>query len=170
VFDKFHTGLARAAFEASVYPQAGAVMGMLVGGAVADWYAKRWPAARLWAVLTAFLCTAPCIFLLGTSETLGTARTAGLAFGFFAACTTVNQVPAAFDVVPASLRASTVGLLNLVSVIAAGFAPFLGGVAKSVVGVDRLMGFTGGLYVVIGIMLCGFLGYSKRDYARDERS
>jgi len=126
VFDKFHTGLARAAFEASVYPQIGAVLGMLVGGAVADRYAKRWPEARLWAVLTAFLCTAPCIFLLGTSETLGAARTAGLAFGFFAACTTVNQVPAAFDVVPASLRASTVGLLNLVSVIAAGFAPFLG--------------------------------------------
>jgi predicted MFS family arabinose efflux permease len=167
LFDKFHIGLARAGFEASVYPQMGAVLGMVTGGIVADRFAGSLQGARFWIVLAAFACTAPCLLMLGTSTTLGISRGAGLAFGFFAACATVNQVPAAFDVVPVSLRATTVGLLNLVGVTAAGFAPFLGGLARTFFGVDRLMTFTSGLYGAIGtLVLFGFLHYSKRDYAQ----
>src|ERR1019366_7002604 len=36
LYDKFHLSLARAGFEASVYPQIGSALGLLTGSAVAD--------------------------------------------------------------------------------------------------------------------------------------
>ena len=58
-------------------------------------------------------CAAPSMFLLGSSDTLLETRIAGIAFGLFAGFIVANQAPSAFDVVPASLRASTVGVLNM---------------------------------------------------------
>jgi len=167
LYDKFQIGLARAGFEASVYPQIGTAFGLLVGGWLADRFSVRVKAARLWVILAAFVCGAPCMFLLGAMSKLGETRIAAMAFGFFAGFVFANQVPAAFDVVPAKLRASTVGLLNLTGAIVAGFAPFLGGLARRTIGVDRLMTFTAMLYVVTGaVLLYGILKYFERDRSR----
>jgi predicted MFS family arabinose efflux permease len=45
IYDKFAVGLARAGFEASVYPQIGTLAGLLAGGAIADRFHKRITAA-----------------------------------------------------------------------------------------------------------------------------
>ena len=48
-----------------------------------------------------------------------------------------------------------------------GFGPFLGGLARRTIGVDRLMGFTSGVYVVTGfVVIWGTLRYFARDYER----
>ena len=164
LFDKFKIGLARAGFEASVYPQIGTAFGLLVGGWLADRYSVRVKAARLWVIVAAFLCGAPFMFLVGATSKLGEARIAAMAVGFFAGFVNANQVAAAFDVVPARLRSSTVGVLNLTGAIVAGFAPFLGGLARRTIGVDRLMAFTAAMYLATGaILLFGILKYFERD-------
>jgi predicted MFS family arabinose efflux permease len=166
LYDKFHLGLARAGFEASVYAPLGTALGLVAGGTLADRYYARTPASRFWIVAAAFFGAAPCIFLLGASPTLGTTRASAIAFGFFAGCISGNQA-AAFDVVPAKVRASTVGVLNLLGASVSGFAPFLGGVVRRNIGVGRLMGFTGGLYVLTGAaVLYGTLRHFRRDHAR----
>lgn len=172
LFDKFPIGLARAGFEASVYPQIGTAFGLLVGGWLADRYSVRVKAARLWVILIALLCGAPCMFLLGAVSKLSEVRIAAMAVGFFAGFVFANQVAAAFDVVPAKLRASTVGALNFVGAIVAGFAPFLGGLARRTIGVNRLMAFTAAMYIATGaILLYGILKYFERDrlMARESR-
>jgi predicted MFS family arabinose efflux permease len=164
LFDKFKIGLARAGFEASVYPQIGTAFGLLVGGWLADRYSLRIKAARLWVIVAALFCGAPFMFLLGAMSKLAEARLAAMAVGFFAGFVNANQVAAAFDVVPAKLRASTVGVLNLTGAIIAGFAPFLGGLARQTIGVDRLMAFTAATYLVAGaIVVFGILKYFERD-------
>jgi MFS-type transporter involved in bile tolerance (Atg22 family) len=75
-----------------------------------------------------------------------------------------NQVAATFDVVPARSRASAIGVLNLIGAAVSGFAPFLGGLARNTIGVDRLMFFTAALYVFTGlILLYGILRHFETD-------
>jgi predicted MFS family arabinose efflux permease len=167
LFDKFHLGLARAGFEASVYPQIGTLSGLFVGGWLADHYAVRVAAARFWILVIAAAGAAPCIYWLGAGETLGIARAAAMLFGFFAGFVAANQAAASFEIVPASLRASTIGVLNLVGSGVSGFGPFLGGIARRTIGVDRLMAFTAVLYAAAGVVvLFGMLRYFAKDRAK----
>jgi MFS transporter, Spinster family, sphingosine-1-phosphate transporter len=167
LYDKFSLGMARAGFEASIYPQIGTLGGLLTGGALADRYYRRIKAARFWIILIAFVTLAPAIYLVGSSDTLTSTRVAGIVFGFFAGFIAGNQAPAAFDVVPPSLRASTVGILNMLGSAVSGFAPFLGGLARRTVGVHQVMTFTSALYVVMAfLVLYGILRHFQRDHQR----
>ncbi|MCC6344881.1 MAG: MFS transporter [Bryobacterales bacterium] len=165
LYDKFSLDLAHAGFEASVYPQIGSALGLLVGGMAADAFYRRNHAARFWVILTACLGAAPCIFLIGHSPTLEATRFASLGFGFFSGFIVANQAAAAFDVVPPSLRASTVGVLNLLGATISGFAPFLGGLARQTVGVDSLMTLAAVLYALTAfVVLYGILVPFARDH------
>jgi predicted MFS family arabinose efflux permease len=166
LYDKFSLGMARAGFEASVYPQIGTAAGLLSGGTLADRYYSRVKASRFWVILIAFLCSAPAIALLGSSGSLGGVRAAAIAFGFFAGFVAANQAASAFDVVPASLRASTVGVLNLLGAGISGFAPFLGGLARRTVGVDSLMLATGAFYGFGALLIAYGI---RRHFYRDHR-
>jgi predicted MFS family arabinose efflux permease len=163
LFDKFHLGLGRAGFEASVYPQVGTALGLLVGGTLADRGYRRVRSARYWVVTAALFGGAPSIYLLSSNDTLAGTRLAAIAFGFFAGFIATNQAAAAFDVVPASLRSSTVGVLNLLGSTVSGFAPFLGGMARRTIGVDQLMVYTAAVYVATGfLVIYGTLRHVRR--------
>ena len=170
LYDKFQIGLARAGFEASIYPQLATGCGLLLGGWLADHYNSRFKASRFWVIITALLLAgAPLyMFLLGWTRTLGQARLAAMAFGFFAGFITGNQASATFDVVPVRLRASAIGVLNLVAALVSGFAPFLGGLARNTIGVNRLMSYTAATYTLTGlILLYGTLRHFERDKIND---
>jgi len=166
LYDKFSLGLAHAGFEASVYPQIGTAAGLLAGGSLADFGYSRTPAARFWVILAAFFTAGPAIYLLGHAASLESARLAASAFGFFSGFISGNQAAACFDVVPATQRASAIGVLNLVGAGVSGFAPFLGGLARSTIGVDRVMVFTGGLYAIAGLVV---LYGIRRHFHQDHR-
>jgi len=166
LYDKFSLVLAHAGFEASVYPQIGTAAGLLAGGSLADFGYSRTPAARFWVVLAAFFTAGPSIYLLGHASSLETARLAASAFGFFSGFISRNQAAACLDVVPATQRASAIGVLNLVGAGVSGFAPFLGGLARSTIGVDRVMVFTSGLYAIAGLVV---LYGIRRHFHRDHR-
>lgn len=165
--DKFSLGTARAGFEASIYPQIGTIFGLLVGGTLADKTYARTHAARYWIVVFAFFTAGPSVFLLGSAQALESMRIAAMSFGFFSGFISGNQAASAFDVVPASHRASAIGMLNLLGALVSGFAPFLGGLARRTVGVDQVMIVTGGIYLVAGVLVAlGTLRYFKADHAR----
>jgi predicted MFS family arabinose efflux permease len=164
LYDKFHLRMARAAFEASVYPQIGTALGLLTGTTLADRFLRLTQASRFWVIIVALLGAAPCLLLLGASPAIASTRFASMAFGFFSGSIYGNQVPAAFDVVPASLRASTVGVLNLLGAAVSGFAPFLGGLARRTIGVGRLMAFTSAVYAVTGLIV---VYATRRHFAGD---
>ena len=165
LFDKFSIGLARAGFESSVYPQIGTMAGLLLGGFGADRLYRYRRSARFWIVLVAFVGGGPCIFLVGSGITLDATRIAAMCFGCFAGFIVANQAPSAFDVVPASQRASAVGVLNLVGVSISGFAPFLGGMARRTIGIGQLMAYTSVVYMATGgLVLYAILRHFERDH------
>jgi predicted MFS family arabinose efflux permease len=153
LYDKFSLGLSSAGFEASVYPQIGTVIGLLAGGTLADRLYLRWRSVRFWIVVAAFVAAAPCMYLIGSSSTLAITRLAAVGFGLFAGFIIANQVPAAFEVVPASLRATTIGITNFVGAAASGFAPFLGGMARKTIGVDYVMTLTAVIFLCTAVVL-----------------
>ena len=166
LYDKFSLGLARAGFEASVYPQLGTALGLLTGGLIADRWYRRARAGRFWVVSLGFLLGGPCIFWLGAAPTLRLTRLAAIGFGFFVGFISGNQAACAFDVVPARLRASTTGVLNLVGAMVAGFAPFLGGLSRKTIGVNRLMSFTALLFLASGVLV---IYGTRRHFDTDHR-
>jgi MFS family permease len=92
---------------------------------------------------------------------------AAIGFGFFSGFISGNQAAAAFDVVPAHLRASAVGVLNLLGASVSGFGPFLGGLARKTVGVDSLLTVTALLYICTSLaVVLGILRYFAADHAR----
>jgi MFS transporter, Spinster family, sphingosine-1-phosphate transporter len=165
--DRFGLGLAQAGWEASVYPQIGTGLGLLCGGLLADRLFAWKRTARLWLVAIAFFTAGPAIYVLSEMTALAGVRLAAMAFGFFAGFISGNQVACAFDVAPVAQRASATGVLNLLGASVSGFAPFLGGLARRTVGVDRLMAFTGGLYCLTGVcVLYAIWRHFERDYRR----
>jgi predicted MFS family arabinose efflux permease len=167
LYDKFSIGMARAGVEASVYPQIGSLCGLLVGGALADRYFRIAHSARFWVIVAAFFAGAPCIFLIGKCPSVELTRIPVILFGFCSGMIFGNQAAAAFDVVPSSLRASAIGLLNLLGALVSGFAPFLGGLARRTIGVDQLMALTSTIYVFNTLLvLYAILRHFYRDHAR----
>lgn len=146
--DKFALKQSDAAFNATVFLQTATFMGILLGGMIADRLHKRGKAARFWIIAVGLVLSAPCIHLLGSSDTLFVTRIAATGFGLFSGLCIANIFPAAFDVVGTEARATAVGLLNFCGAIMSGFATLFGGLWKQSLGINRLLSFTALGYLV----------------------
>jgi len=105
------------------------------------------------------------MYLIGSSPTLEITRIAAMFFGLFSGLMIGNQAAASFEVVPPSLRATTVGILNFIGCAASGFAPFLGGAARRTIGVNQVMTYTAIAYAFVALILAlVVLRYFDRDH------
>ncbi len=151
--DKFALNQGDAAFNATVFLQSATFIGVISGGVLADIFYRRTKAARLWLMVASLVLCAPCLHLLGNSDTLLVTRIAAAAFGLFSGLFVGNIFPSAFDVVQAGARASAVGVLNFCGGMMSGFATLFGGMWKQSLGIDRLLSITGLAYAVAAIAL-----------------
>jgi MFS family permease len=165
--EKFSLNLSDAAFNATVFLQGATLVGLLVGGMLADWLYQRTRAARLWLLTASLLGCAPFLHLLGNSDSLTATRLAAVAFGLFAGFLQGNIFPAAFEIVPAHARASAVGVLNLFGALLSGFATLFGGLWKKTVGIENLLTYTALAYFISGLaLIAGIKFLFPRDYER----
>ncbi len=151
--DKFTLNQSDAAFNATLFLQGTAAIGLLGGGVLADVLYRRTKASRLWLMTASLIFCAPCLHALGSCDTLAATRIAAAGFGLFSGLLMGNIFPAAFEVVPADTRASAVGLLNFFGAIVSGFATLFGGMWKQSVGMERLLSLTALGYAVAGLAL-----------------
>jgi hypothetical protein len=164
---KFSGNLAEAAFNATSFLQGSTIVGLLLGGTLADWLYRRTKAARLWCLVASLLLCAPCLHAMGNSATLAETRVAAGAFGLFAGFLQGNIFPAAFEIVPKGVRASAVGMLNFFGSITSGFAALFGGMWRQTVGIERLMSYTAILYFLSGLaLIAGIKLLFKHDFER----
>src|SRR4030095_7957625 len=108
LYEKFSLSLAEAGFTATVYVQSSTLAGLLSGGVIADRLYGRTKAARFWLLSAGMLISAPCIHLLGNSDTLFFTKLAAVGFGFGSGLFIANLMVCSFDIVPADTRASSV--------------------------------------------------------------
>jgi MFS family permease len=119
---EFNIGQGQAGVSATLYWQSAAIVGALVGGALADRWMKRSERGRIFASAIGMSLIAPAMFGVGHAGTLAVAVAFlvlfGLGWGFF----DCNNMPILCQLVRPDLRATGYGLMNLVSISCGGVA------------------------------------------------
>ena len=167
LYEKFSLSLADAGYTATVYLQTASLVGTLAGGALADSLYRRNKSARFWLIAIGLLLTAPCIHVIGNSDTLLFTKLAAVAFGLVGGLALANLYISSFDIVPADTRASAVAFMNLAGYLTSGFAPLVTGVWKQELGIHRMMSYTSLLLIAAAILLFTAIRYLvPADYRR----
>ena len=117
---------ADAGFFATIYYRPAAFLGLLVGGFVADRWARRWVRGRMLVQILGITLWIPALGVLGIAESrfvlAPTMVVIGLGYGFYVA----NLWTTSFDVIDPAARSTAIGLFNVIAVPAAFTSPFIG--------------------------------------------
>lgn len=153
LYEKFSLSLAAAGYTATVYLQTASLVGTLASGALADSLYRRNKSARFLLIALGLLLAAPCVHLIGNSDSLLLTKIAAIAFGLTGGLALANLYISSFDIVPADTRASAVAFMNLAGYLTSGFAPLVTGMWKQTIGIHRIMSYTSLLMVVAALLL-----------------
>ena len=120
--EQFGLGQGQAGVSAVVYVQIASIVGVLVGGWLADKWMQRTSRGRIFTSALGMACFLPALFGVGNAPTLAVAvgflMLFGLGWGFF----DCNNMPILCQVVRPELRATAYGVMNLASISCGGFA------------------------------------------------
>ena len=128
--EKFGLGQGQAGVNAILIVQATSLVGVLLGGTLADRWMNLTPRGRIFTSALGTLLFLPALFCVGNAPTLAMALAGlaafGLGWGFF----DCNNMPILCQIAPARLRATAYGLMNLVSISCGGLGDWLFGVLR----------------------------------------
>jgi len=153
LYRKFGMSLAAAGFSSTAYLQIASVVGVLVGGVLADRMATRHRGGRMLTQALGLLAGVPFIFVTGWTTTVAILIVAMAGFGFFKGLYDANIWASLHDVVPTGRRATAVGLMNAVGWIGGGIAPVAVGFASERYGLSAAISASSVVYLVVGLLL-----------------
>ena len=128
--DQFSLGQGRAGVSAVVYVQLASLVGVGVGGWLADLWIRRTIRGRIHVSALGMSLFLPALFGVGNADSLGIAIlfliVFGVGWGFF----DCNNMPILCQIVRPELRATGYGIMNLVSISCGGFADWAFGALR----------------------------------------
>ena len=120
--EQFKLGQGKAGMSAVLYVQVASLIGVGIGGWLADWWMRRSVRGRIFVSAIGMSFFLPALFGVGNAGTLSVAigflLLFGLGWGFF----DCNNMPILCQLVRPELRATGYGFMNLVSISCGGFA------------------------------------------------
>jgi MFS family permease len=146
LFEQFHFSLAKAGFAATFYIKAGGFVGLLLGGFLADAWARRAPQGRVWTQSLGLLFAAPCLILGGLTNTPFLLYAAMILFGLGKGMYDGNTMPVLCQGIAPEYRATAFGFLNFAGTLSGGAIAAAAGGLKSFVGL-------GGTFIACGVLL-----------------
>jgi MFS family permease len=166
-YARFSLGLTQAGLFSTVYLQGANLLGLLLGGLAGDWLYTRTPAARFWLTASGLLMAAPGVQILGNAPTLWQTEIGAVIYGLGSGLFMANFIVGVMEVVPLGVRASCVGVYNLMGSLVSGFAPWLGGLWKDTVGLPRLFSYAALLCLAAAVVvLVDIRWFFARDFAK----
>jgi len=127
---QFNLGQGKAGMSAVLYVQVASLLGVVLGGVLADWAMKRTIRGRIFVSALGTFLFLPALFGVGNAATLGAAIgfliLFGIGWGFF----DCNNMPILCQIVRPELRATGYGFMNLVSISCGGFADWAFGALR----------------------------------------
>jgi len=151
--DKFGLSLTQAGFSALFYHHAGAFLGVLSGGKLADHFARVNPRNRLVIQALGLLLGAPFIYWISMSQSQTMTYAALFGFGIFRGWYDSNIVASLYEVVAPTIRSSAYGLMLACAFLIGASAPYLLGVLKPTLGLTIGLASLSGVYVVGGLLI-----------------
>jgi MFS family permease len=152
--DKFGMSLTDAGFSALFYHHLGAFLGVLSGAKISDHYARTNARSRLIVQSLGLLLGAPFIYGISMSDTQTLTYTALFLFGIFRGWYDSNIVASLYEVVSPKIRSSAYGLMLACAFLIGSIAPFLLGVLKPTLGLEKGLASLSGVYV-LGALFIG---------------
>jgi MFS transporter, Spinster family, sphingosine-1-phosphate transporter len=120
--DKFALGQGQAGISATLYATLASLVGVLLGGVLADRWMRHTPRGRIYLSALGTVVSIPALFGVGYAPSLEVAIVFliiwGLGWGFF----DVNNMPILCQIVRPELRATGYGIMNMVSITVGGWA------------------------------------------------
>jgi MFS family permease len=156
--EKYQLDLASAGLWATLPMQVASMIGAIVGGILADYWAKNRPGGRSLVQGLGLLVGAPFIYWCGVTPELNTVLIAMTCFGFGKGIYDSNIWASLYDVVPAEKRGKAVGFTNMIGWLGAGGGTTLFGI---VVDQGYSMSSTLASTVVIYVGIAGLLALAS---------
>lgn len=123
----FQLGLGEAGIAATSYIQLGSFIGVIIGGILADRWAKSNVRGRLYVLVIGFTLGAPFLFLMASTQIFSLAIVAMLVFGLARGFNDANLMPVLRQLVDERYIATSYGFLNFLSTIIGGLMVYVGG-------------------------------------------
>lgn len=136
VHERYGLSLTQSGFTATVFLQAGSVVGTIAGGFLGDWAARWIPGGRFWVGGFGLLGSTPFAWAAFTANSLGVVETCAVGFGLLGGHFMANLFAGAYDVVSERNYGFAAGALNLAGGFAGGAAVLLTGVLKQPIGIS----------------------------------
>lgn len=155
--EKFNLGQGKAGVSAILYVQIASIIGVIIGGSLADRWMKKSNRGRIFTSAIGMMMFLPALFSVGHASTLTVAIIGlaifGLGWGFF----DCNNMPILSQIARPEWRATAYGIMNLVSISCGGFGDWaFGALRDRHVPLDLIFGAFAGvalLSVVIVLLI-----------------
>lgn len=128
--EHFNLSQGAAGLSATGYLQAAAFVGVLLGGAVADWYSRKKERGRIIVTMIALCVAGPGILLAANTTVLAIAIAGLMLYGLTRAFADTNMMPILCLVSDPRYRATGYGFLNLIACVIGGITIYAGGLLR----------------------------------------
>lgn len=158
LIEQFHLPQGKAGLMATGFMAGGSLTGMIIAGAWADRWSRRYPEGRALVGIIGLAVCIPCVFLVANSTVLALTLAGVLVFGLTRSFPDVNMMPILFEITDARYRATAYGVLNAAATTAGGLIIYLGGMVRDA-NISITAVFYGG---TIGMTICAGLLWTIR--------
>lgn len=128
--DHFNLDLGKAGISATGYIQIGSFAGVVIGGILADRWARSNIRGRLYVVVLGSTVGAPFLFLMSSTHVFGIAILGMIVFGLARGFNDSNLMPILCQIIDSRYIATGYGFLNFLSTIAGGVMVYVGGALR----------------------------------------
>lgn len=159
--ERFHLGQGEAGFSATGYLNSAAFTGVLLGGYLADHFARTNPRARILVPAIGLCIAAVGVLMLSLTTVLAVAIAGIVIYGVTRTFTDANMMPILCLIADPRYRATGYGVLNLLSCTIGGLGIYAGGALRDAkVDLSTML-----LFVVVCLGVCATLLFSLKPKA-----
>jgi len=136
--EKFHLSLTAAGSYSMLSHNVAALLGILVGGPLADLAVPVWPRFRLAMQTGAMLLAAPALLAMGLAPSLADTCWAMAGYGLCRGLFESNLYASLFDVIEPRFRASAVAVMAMIAVLVGSLSSLILGLFRDLLHADGL--------------------------------
>jgi MFS family permease len=153
LYGKFHMSLSMAGLNGTLYLQLSSVVGVLCGGLLADYLARKFAGGRMLTQALGLFLGIPFLFFTGWAASVPAVVLGMIGFGYCKGLYDANIFASLYDVVAVRQRGIAAGMLNSLGWLGGGFAPIAIALAANRYGMGPSISGTAIVYCLSGLLM-----------------